>query len=49
MDRQKIIIRLIEIDVIFDDNKNDEFFYKSDKADELRDEWAYLFNLLAIQ
>lgn len=49
MDKQKIIIRLIEIDVIFNDNKSEEFFYKSDKADELRTEWAYLFNMLATQ
>jgi len=49
MDRTIIIQRLIEIDVIFNENKDNDIFMKYGDADKLRDEWVYLYNSLATQ
>ncbi len=44
-----IIVRLMKIDAIFEEHKNDETFYKTDLADSLRTEWVSLYNRLASQ
>lgn len=49
MDKTTIKARLVEIDIIFIDNADNDEFYKTDRADRLRSEWLFLYNLLARQ
>lgn len=47
MNAEYIVARLVEIDQIFEENKNNENFYKTDYANDLRSYWLYFYNKLA--
>ena len=50
MDREEriqIVTELVTIDMIFTEHADDEYFHKTDMANNLRSQWLELYNKLA--